>query len=152
VPRACSPPAGSALSPTTTLPSPFSQSLPPAVRDNDALYGAWWDVHAGAEGSTPALPRHQIGGWPDVIQDDMELACQLVSQGVRMGNQSEYDATFKAELEAGAEEWVLLLQLDSDDEGPGWMWGDLGRLYWWIRRQDLAKGDFSQMWLVLQCT
>jgi uncharacterized protein YwqG len=32
------------------------------------------------------------------------------------------------------------------------MWGDLGRLYYWIRLQDLARADFSGVWMVLQCS
>ena len=32
------------------------------------------------------------------------------------------------------------------------MWGDLGRLYYWIREQDLRRQAFDASWLVLQCT
>jgi uncharacterized protein YwqG len=32
------------------------------------------------------------------------------------------------------------------------MWGDCGMLYFWIRRDDLARRDFSGAWVVLQCT
>jgi uncharacterized protein YwqG len=31
------------------------------------------------------------------------------------------------------------------------MWGDGGRLYFWIREQDLAVNNFDKTWLVLQC-
>lgn len=31
------------------------------------------------------------------------------------------------------------------------MWGDVGRLYYWIRREDLAQRRFDKVWLVLQC-
>jgi len=31
------------------------------------------------------------------------------------------------------------------------MWGDLGRLFFWIRRDALAAGDFSGVFLQLQC-
>jgi uncharacterized protein YwqG len=31
------------------------------------------------------------------------------------------------------------------------MWGDSGRLYWWIREADLAEGRWDATWLVLQC-
>jgi uncharacterized protein YwqG len=30
------------------------------------------------------------------------------------------------------------------------MWGDAGRVYFWIRRQDLAATDFECAWAVLQ--
>lgn len=32
------------------------------------------------------------------------------------------------------------------------MWGDLGRLYFWIRDDDLAARRFEKAWLILQCT
>jgi uncharacterized protein YwqG len=44
---------------------------------------------------------------------------------------------------------VLLLQVDSDDVGM--MWGDGGRLYFWIREQDARRADFSNVWMILQC-
>jgi len=31
------------------------------------------------------------------------------------------------------------------------MWGDLGRIYYWIRDDDLAARRFDRSWLVLQC-
>jgi uncharacterized protein YwqG len=54
-------------------------------------------------------------------------------------------------LAAGAIDWVLLLQIDSDD-ATGMYWGDLGRIYVWIRKDDLRHGRFDAAWLVLQCS
>jgi uncharacterized protein YwqG len=31
------------------------------------------------------------------------------------------------------------------------MWGDAGRIYFWIQEQDLKNRDFAKVWLVLQC-
>jgi uncharacterized protein YwqG len=45
---------------------------------------------------------------------------------------------------------MLLLQIDSDD-AIGWTWGDAGRLYFWIRKQDLAARRFDRVWTILQC-
>ncbi|MEM9379495.1 MAG: YwqG family protein [Planctomycetota bacterium] len=47
----------------------------------------------------------------------------------------------------------LLLQIDSDSgkDGPGWMWGDAGTLYFLIHDADLGAGRFSLARLVLQC-
>ena len=53
-------------------------------------------------------------------------------------------------LEPGADDWGLLLQLDSD-ETAGFMWGDVGMLYYWIRKQDLAKNRFDRVWMAQQC-
>lgn len=37
----------------------------------------------------------------------------------------------------------LLLQIDSDDDA-GWSWGDVGCLYLFIDRDDLATGRFDR--------
>jgi uncharacterized protein YwqG len=97
------------------------------------------------------LPRHQMGGYPSPEQGDrMELECQLVSNGLYCGDASGFEDPRAESLRPGAQDWQLLLQLDSDDEAA-MMWGDAGRLYFWIRKQDLEKRDFSNVWMVLQC-
>jgi uncharacterized protein YwqG len=96
-------------------------------------------------------PKHQIGGYPTPFQDDsMELECQLVSNGLYCGDPSVYQDPRVAALKSGAQEWKLLLQLDTDDD-TGMMWGDCGTLYFWIRASDLATREFSDVWMILQC-
>ncbi|MCS7300047.1 MAG: YwqG family protein [Fimbriimonadales bacterium] len=51
---------------------------------------------------------------------------------------------------ARAQELVLLLQLDSDDDAD-MMWGDVGTLYFWIHQDDLAARRFDRVWLIMQC-
>ncbi len=46
----------------------------------------------------------------------------------------------------------MLLQIDTDEQGPDWMWGDMGCLYFWIRKQDLDERNFDRIWAVLQCS
>jgi uncharacterized protein YwqG len=80
----------------------------------------------------------------------MYSECQLVTHGLYCG-----DDRFAADprvpaLRAGARDWRLLLQVDSDDESA-MMWGDAGRLYFWIRRQDLALARFDAAWVITQC-
>ena len=94
--------------------------------------------------------RHRLLGHADNIQGDMQLEAQLVTNGLYCGNPSGYSDPRARSLEPGADEWVLLLQLDSDD-GSGLMWGDCGRLYYWIRRPDLAVLRFDRVWMTLQC-
>jgi uncharacterized protein YwqG len=50
-----------------------------------------------------------------------------------------------------ASEWRLLLQLDTTG-GPGWMWGDSGRLYFWVLRAGLQARRLQSVWVVLQST
>ncbi len=96
-------------------------------------------------------PKHQIGGFPNAVQNDyMELECQLASNGLYCGNQSGYEDPRASALEAGAADWKLLLQIDTDDDLEV-MWGDDGRLYFWVREDEAKQCDFSNAWVVLQC-
>ena len=96
--------------------------------------------------------EHQIGGYPRPVQgDDMELEAQLVSNGVYCGDGSGYQSEEGKRLSSGAKDWRLLLQFSSDDDLDV-MWGDVGDLYFWVKEQDSQKGDFSDVWLVLQCS
>lgn len=95
---------------------------------------------------------HHLLGHPQQIQDDMRGECQLASHGIYCGDASGYkSAAAKPLLETAAREWRLLLQIDTDESGPGWMWGDAGRIYFWIRHEDLKARAFDKVWLVLQC-
>lgn len=136
-----------AMQPHLSLPTPErpgidTGDLPDADLDAiDALL-------AESEGDEPL---HQIGGWPHPIQnDDMELECQLASNGVDCGGIDAFASGEAKALAPGATEWRLLLQLDSDDDSD-MMWGDSGILYFWIREADARAGDFSKAWMILQC-
>ena len=107
-------------------------------------YRDFVETHAG-----PA-PQHQILGWPHIIQNEMELECQLVTNGLYCGDLSGYKDSRRKELEPGADDWTLLFQIDSDDNAQ-MMWGDGSMLYVWIRRQDLAARNFEKTWTILQC-
>ncbi len=96
-------------------------------------------------------PQHQIDGFADPIQGDMELECQLVSNGLYCGDSSGYNDPRAKTLSEAASEWRLLLQLDSDDD-LSVMWGDCGRLYFWIREDDAKARRFANAWVILQCT
>lgn len=96
-------------------------------------------------------PQHQLLGWPAPLQSaDMEGECQLAANGINCGEEvDEKNPKVKA-LRAGAKDWKLLLQLDSDTDA-GLSWGDGGRLYFWIRQQDLTARRFDRCWAILQC-
>jgi uncharacterized protein YwqG len=51
----------------------------------------------------------------------------------------------------GSLDWRLLLQIDSDPDYFGTYWGDCGRLFFWIERDNLLNCHFDQSWFVLQC-
>ncbi len=42
------------------------------------------------------------------------------------------------------EDDALVLQIDSEEDA-GMMWGDVGRLYWWMPKEDLRRRDFTRV-------
>jgi hypothetical protein len=103
--------------------------------------------------STEDAPNHHLLGHPQLVQGDVRGPCALVTQGIYCGDPSGFrDKRADALLEHAGEEWALLLQLDNDESGADWLWGDQGRIYFLIRHSDLAAKYFDDAWLVLQCT
>jgi len=96
-------------------------------------------------------PSYRIGGHADQIQGDIYLEAQLVSNGIYCGDSGGYDLGRKKGLDAGAANWRLLSQVDSE-ERTGMYWGDSGRLYFMIQKNDLRQRRFDNAWLILQCT
>ena len=99
--------------------------------------------------------RSQLLGWPDIIQNNMTLQCELISRGYYLGGSWE-----KIPLEErsalrtpSVRDWQLLFQLDTVENGDfELMFGDCGRIYFYIRREDLAQRRFDRVWLFQQCS
>lgn len=97
--------------------------------------------------------RSQLLGWPDIIQNNMTLQCELISRGYYLGGSWE-----KIPLEErsalrtpSVRDWQLLFQLDTVENGDfELMFGDCGRIYFYIRREDLAQRRFDRVWLIQQ--
>lgn len=97
-------------------------------------------------------PRHQIGGYPCPIQDDsMEDICQLVAGGIDCTDLESVCGPKVDEIRNEANDWNLLFQFDSDED-IDMMWGDAGRLFFWIRERDARASDFSKVWIQVQCS
>jgi len=94
---------------------------------------------------------HALGGWPMTIQGDMRMECQLASNGIYCGTAASYSTPQAKALRSGAFDWRVFLQLDSDEERLGWMWGDGGRLYRWTRAVKDTPASPEQGWTVMQC-
>lgn len=95
---------------------------------------------------------HRLFGHPDEIQDPPWGDCQLnfmklFTEVLR----SEGTTDMSKALRRGERDWRLLLQIDSD-EAPGWMWSDVGSLYFCIREQDLRAWHLDRVWGVFQCS
>lgn len=129
-----------------SLPDPGEEAVS-SLKLNDAEFDALAEIRDQAGGTGP---RHRLFGYPDLIQNPMELECQLAFHGVYVGDSEGYNTPRAKALASGAVDWRLLLQFDSDDDLK-LMWGDVGSLYFWIRTQDLAARRFNNSWLCLQC-
>lgn len=130
-------------------------SYPPHARVAEPLAlseeerAALSDLHAAPFGRGS---RHQVGGYPSPArpdEDEMELECQLASNGVYCGDQKYLEDPRTEELRGGASEWRLLLQLD-EDPALGLSWAGDGALYFWVQEEAARRGDFENVWVVLQ--
>jgi hypothetical protein len=68
-------------------------------------------------------PTHRLLGHPNVVQD----------------SSFQPDTCRDA---VGGDRWLLLAQFDG--------WGDCGRVFYWIRPDELAAGRFDHTWVIAQ--
>jgi uncharacterized protein YwqG len=99
--------------------------------------------------ASPDTRINKLFGHPNQIQDDMALQCELVTNGIDCGDESALERPDIHVFRHRAEDWTLLLQLDSNEEND-MRWGDGGRLFFWIRKQDLAEMRFDRTCAILQ--
>ena len=95
---------------------------------------------------------NKLLGHSDNIQGPMELECELVTNGLYCGDPTGYNDPRAKKLAKNADSWTLLFQVDSNYKEAGMMWGDMGRLYFWIKKDDLKSKKFDQCWLISQCS
>lgn len=129
----------------------------PEWEDFSRLYSGEtdWDSLEEARAALGAdLPDNcsKLLGWPDIIQSNMTQECELVSRGYYLGSTWEQIPQKDVEEAAAVTDWRLLFQLDTvEHEGFELMFGDCGRLYFYIREADLRARRFDRVWLILQC-
>lgn len=98
--------------------------------------------------------RSKLLGWPDVIQNSMAAECELVAQDHYLGDGwQDVPEDVRQQAEATAlDRWRLLFQLDTvEHEDFCLMFGDAGRIYFYIPKEDLQARRFDRAWLILQC-
>ncbi len=83
-------------------------------------------------------PHHKLLGHAEPLEEPMELECARIVNGIGVGKSSTLTSALLDQVARQSRRWRLLLQLDSDAAVP-WMWGDLGRVYFWIRDEDLQQ-------------
>lgn len=97
--------------------------------------------------------RSCLLGWPDVIQGSMFRECELTARGHYLGSgPTDLSDSDQQAADSAKKNWQLLFQLDTV-EGDGFelMFGDCGRIYFYIRKEDLSARRFDRVWLILQC-
>ena len=95
-------------------------------------------------------------GWPDIIQNSMYEDCELVTRGYYLGNPEGYAKITPEDKEASKaaiDQWQMIFQLDSTVETDDFelMFGDCGRLYVFVRKEDLVARNFENAWGKVQC-
>ena len=94
---------------------------------------------------------NKLFGYANIIQNGMLLECELAASGVNVGSSDGYK-NVSAQQKENSKKWQLLFQLDSiQTEKYEMLWGDVGRIYYYINIDDLKMLNFDNCWLILQC-
>jgi uncharacterized protein YwqG len=109
------------------------------------------------------IGEHAVGGHPNYIQHDPRLRAELITTGLypRIQGRGRNPATGESvtsredepsleKAEAAMQNWQSLLLVDSE-QSADILWGDMGRLYYLIRKDDLQKRAFENVWMEFDC-
>jgi len=97
-----------------------------------------------------AFEKSKLLGYADLVQSGMLLECECATNGIYCGDESS--AKEMEQRKTNGKQWQLLFQLGSFHIGDyELMWGDMGRIYYYIKVDDLEKLKFDDCWLILQC-
>ena len=124
--------------------------------------GRFWEYYdktagiLGWEEESADASRSKLLGWPDILQNSMFIDCEAVTNGLYVGDDGWLDLLSyeeKVTMDRRAlRDWILLFQLGTIRAGDRAIyWGDACHLFFWIRREDLARRDFSKIWMIMQC-
>jgi uncharacterized protein YwqG len=89
--------------------------------------------------------RNKMLGWADWIQSGWPMMenCDLPGGAFHTLTDEKTEAPL-------SDRWLLLLQIDSNKYCK-MMWGDMGRIYFWIRESDLREQRFDRMGAFCEC-
>lgn len=123
-----------------------SYSLPDSEHDfvTDQLKGFDYAPYMDISTSDECITK--LGGHSTNIQGTMEYECEMVSRGYHWNNIPE---NVKQDIKQSQYQWKLLFQLDSESESQ-MMWGDAGKLYFWIKEEDMKLHQYDKTWMILQ--
>ncbi|MDP0501343.1 MAG: YwqG family protein [Verrucomicrobiota bacterium JB022] len=121
-------------------------AAPPALHGSPE--NAFLAIREAAYGGEP---QHQLLGCPLEIQDGQQaLHCVKMAWGLSHEDWQRRGAELQPQLAEELDKWILLAQIDSDD-ATQMMWGDVGKLFFWIRKDDLARRRFERCWMIFEC-
>lgn len=133
---------------TVTLPEVYSEAMRKIIT-GDEERERYEELISGWQGDAHDTPTHQIFGHPQAIQEDVFIECNDQIEVFNPKFQERFRKPSEDLLDP-VNEWLLLLQIASDEEA-NFLWGDSGKLYFCIRRGDLAARNFAGVVLVGQC-
>jgi hypothetical protein len=134
---------------TLTAPSWFEHELF-GLNLRDADGDAYITLCDDLTGNPRRWEPHQMLGHPSVAYEWARAKCEAEHRGWPEQQLWQFlegsgapDGVSRVEFDAAALQWRLLLQVASDDDA-GMMWSDAGLLYFYIRAEDLAAGEFAR--------
>lgn len=121
----------------------------------DKMVECWEEFESAQKSIGIEEPQEcsKLLGWSNPFQNNIARECEWISRGYYLG--SGYDEITPRDHQEAEQwanrDWMLLFQLDSildcDFELP---FGEGGRIYYYIRREDLAARRFDRVWLIMQ--
>ena len=94
-------------------------------------------------------------GHPELIQEEYWKECEGVARkNIYYGSAPiKYGSDeVKKSIKENAKNWILLMQMSELEIGDyGLYFGDSGKIYFNIRKEDLKNKNFDDVWLILQC-
>ena len=94
-------------------------------------------------------------GHPELIQGEYWEECEGVARkNIYYGSAPiKYGSDeVKKSIKENAKDWILLMQVSELEIGDyGLYFGDSGKIYFNIRKEDLKNKNFNNVWLILQC-
>lgn len=143
------------FAPTLSVPpseSAFLESLGLGWNSNRKDFDKYWRTFLKSFNKRQSAGNciHRFLGHADPIQGDMQFSCEMHTQGLSWEDIRESEAE-RQRVQQSALGWRLLLQIDSEEEKTGMMWGDVGRVYFWIKEEDLSAQRFDRVVCEMQC-
>lgn len=94
-------------------------------------------------------------GWADPIRGNMTVQCELVSRGYVLADEEGWNEVTPLDRQEAeqwsANDWLPLLQLDTVTDGDFQLkFGDPGRLFFYIHRDELDLRDYTAIKVILQ--